>query len=171
MSKTSKNGKLTKTEKEMSKIRSNKSNSKGKIANLLYNGRVELTTKEELEEYEIGTMISYMNKLKLFVNGGFVTELGSSYFCYVTLDFKRVKKVNYEDVIKMWVGDVFKMVNDWISLVPTQNSKTNYPIEVAGVVIYYSPNRYNMIRFLTTVKYTRLIQWCEYFLTDYPVGS
>ncbi len=112
-------------------------------------------------------MISYTKPSKIFVKGGFVTEFGEDYFSYITLDFDKVNKVKYKDVLKMWVGSIFEIKNDWISLVPTTNPETKYQIKVAGYVIYNSLNTYNLLRYKTTIKYIRLIKWCEYFLTNY----
>lgn len=64
----------------------------------------------------------------------------------------------------MWVGDVNKVSRDIVSLAPTKQKKTNFPIKVADVIVFYAQNNYDIVRFKSTDKFKRLEQWVEYFL-------
>ena len=126
-------------------------------------GRKEITTKKQLEKYKIGSLISYLNTSNLFKQGGFITKFADDYFIYITPDFDTKYKVRYENVDKMWVGEVNTVVNDIISLVPTPRKKTNFPVTVDDVVIYYGKNSFDANRFKSTDKYKRLVMWNDYF--------
>jgi hypothetical protein len=41
----------------------------------------------------------------------------------------------------MWAGDVYKVVNVNVSIVPTKQEKTIYPVEIGGIVLYYGKNK------------------------------
>lgn len=134
-----------------------------KINNMITNGRVEVTTRNELEKYKIGSLISYMNKSNMYRAGGFITKFADEYFIYVTPDFKTKYRVKYANVSKMWVGDVYKVHNDVISAAPTTRFITKFPVIFNDQIIYYAPNNTELKRFCYTEKYTRLLAWDEYF--------
>lgn len=134
-----------------------------KIQTLLDNGRIEISTKEELEEYPLGSLISYMNNNHILKSGGFVTKFSDDYFIYITPDFGQKYRVRYINVHKMWVGDVKKVKNDLISLTKTTQKKTNFPVTVNGVIIYYAHKKFDQNRFMNTQKYKRIVEWNNYF--------
>ena len=135
-----------------------------KISKMIENGRIEITTKEELEEFPIGSLISYMNNNNYFKIGGFLTKITDEYFIFITSDFKQKYRVRYQYINKMWIGDVFSVKNDLVSIVPTTKTKTNYPVKVNNIVVYYAPNNFGVSRFKHTAKYKSMIQWTEYFI-------
>jgi hypothetical protein len=139
-------------------------NLKARVAYMIHNGRVEVTTQDELETYELGSTISYVNKSNVFKAGGFITKFGTDYFVYITPDFETKRKARYVNIKKMWVGDVYTVVRDIVSLAPTKQKKTNFPIKVADVIVFYAQNNYDIVRFKSTDKFKRLEQWVEYFL-------
>ncbi len=134
-----------------------------KIATMLDYGRKEITTKKQLQKYAAGSPISYRNIHDIFKVGGFLVKIGDDYFIYVTPDFMQKYRVRFANVKKMWVGDVYQLHNDIVALTKTKQAKTNFPVEVNGVVVYYGKSTFDKRRFMGTIKYKRLIKWCEYF--------
>jgi len=134
-----------------------------KIETLLENGRKEIKTKKRLEKYPIGSLISYMNIDNVFRPGGFIIDFNDEYFVYISPDFTTKHRGRYSHITKMWVGTVYTTRNDIVSIVPTLKKKTNFPVIVNGIVIYYAKKTFDAKRFKNTDKYKRIIKWCEYF--------
>uniref|UniRef100_A0A6G6AA77 Uncharacterized protein n=1 Tax=Borely moumouvirus TaxID=2712067 RepID=A0A6G6AA77_9VIRU len=63
----------------------------------------------------------------------------------------------------MWVGDVYKVNNDLVSLVKAKQSKTNFPIKIGKVIVYYASDNFDVKRFKNTKKYTTMCKWYEIF--------
>ena len=137
-----------------------------RIKTFIEYGRKEITTKEELEEFPIGSLISYMNKDNMLKQGGFIIKFTDDYFNYITADFTAKYRVRYVNVKKMWVGDVYKVSKDIISLTTTTQPKTNFPVKVNNVVVFYAKNNFDIKRYTSTIKYKTMIKWCEYFKKD-----
>ena len=134
-----------------------------KISSMIENGRKEIFTKKELEQYPIGSMISYMNVNDIFKIGGFITNFDNDFFIYITPDFSQKYRARYKNIKKMIVGDIYSTKNDLVSLVKTNQNKTNYPIVVDDIIIYYATNNFHIKRFKNTQKYQKYIQWIDYF--------
>lgn len=134
-----------------------------KIARLKNNGRKEITTKDELEKFPIGSLISYMNKSGIFKTAGYIWNFGDDYFIYLTADFTKKYRVKYKNVLKMWVGNVYKTSNDIVSVVPSTNKKTKLVAKIGKVPVYYTTNRNTLNRFMHTEKYQRMVKWYEIF--------
>lgn len=134
-----------------------------KITELIDNGRAEITTKDELTKYSIGSLISYMNKNGIFKTAGFLIKVASEYFIYITPDFQQKYRVYFSNVQKMWAGDVYKVKNDIVSIVASKNKATKFKLEINGIVIYYAKDSYSLKRFRNTQKYQRIVKWCDYF--------
>nr|AEX62210.1 hypothetical protein mv_R5 [Moumouvirus Monve] len=134
-----------------------------KISNLIDHGRVEITTKKELEKYSIGSLISYINIRDEFKQGGFVTKITNEYFVYLTPDFETKYRIKFENIKKMWVGDVYKVNNDLVSLIKAKQSKTNFPIKIGKIIVYYASDNFDVKRFKNTKKYTTMCKWYEIF--------
>ncbi|AGF84818.1 hypothetical protein QJ854_gp964 [Moumouvirus goulette] len=66
----------------------------------LNKGRKVIKTKKELEQYSIGSLISYVNKRNEFRQGGFVTKITEEYFIYLTPDFQTKYRVRFNIVKK-----------------------------------------------------------------------
>lgn len=137
-----------------------------KIINLIENGRKEITTKEQLEKYEIGSLISYVNNADIFKSGGFIIKFADEYFIYITPDFKTKYRVRYINVKKMWIGNVYKIKNDLVSLSKSTQKPTKFEIKINNIIIHYARNSFDVKRFMSTEKYKRLIAWNEYFNND-----
>jgi hypothetical protein len=136
-------------------------------AKMLQNGRKEITTRNEMLEYEIGSIVTYMNKKNVLKNGGFLIEINENDFVYVDIDFDKMHTVKFKNILVIWIGSVFEVVDDIVSLVPSQKPSTNFPVTIAGFTIYYAKNNYDVDRFKATSKYNIRIQWCHYFLDNY----
>ena len=134
-----------------------------KISNLIKHGRTELTSYDELKEYPVGSIISYLNKKNIFKQGGFLTKIDQKYFIYITLDFTTKYRVWFKNIVKIWVGDVHKVNGDYISLVPTSKNKTNFPVKVGDIVVYYASDNFSATRFKNTNKYKIMCKWFETF--------
>ena len=143
-----------------------KARTNAKIMSLIENGRKEVTTQKQLEKYPIGSLISFETKSGIFRLGGFITKFSDESFIYITPDFNARFRGTYENIKKMWVGDVHKVINDLISLAKSTQPKTKFEIEVNGIVIFYARNTFDIKRFKCTEKYKRLMMWNEYFNGD-----
>lgn len=134
-----------------------------KIDDMKNNGRKEITSKEELEKYAIGSLISYLNKRGIFRTAGYLQSFGDDYFIYLTVDFSIKKKVWYKNVDKMWVGDVYKTKNDLVSIIPSTNKKTKIVAKIGGIAVYYTTNSNVLKRYMHSQKYQRMVKWYEIF--------
>jgi hypothetical protein len=141
----------------------NKARIESKIHNLVENGRNEITTKKQLEKYPIGSLISFETKSGTFRFGGFITKFSDDSFIYITPDFTKKFRGIYKNIGKMWVGDVYKVKNDLISLAETTQNKTNFGVKVNDIVIFYARSSFDVKRFKNTDKYKRLMVWNDYF--------
>lgn len=136
-----------------------------KIINFIENGRQEITTKEELDEYPIGSLISYTNKNNQFESAGFLTKITDEYFIYINPDFSQKYRVRFNKIIKMWVADPYKVINDLVSIVKTnQTKKTNFPVIIDGIVIFYAKSNFDIKRFRSTDRYQQILKWYKYFI-------
>ena len=135
-----------------------------KINNFIKHGRKEITTQEELEKFPIGCIISYTNRNNHFKQGGFIIKFADEYFIYITHDFSTKYRVRYVNISKMWVGNVFKIRNDFISFTTTTQKKTKFPVELNGIIIYYGASSYDVTRFMNTDRYKNLFNWYKYFI-------
>ena len=134
-----------------------------KIMCLIDYGREEITTKEQLEKYAIGSLISYINKNNIFKIGGFILKFEDEYFIYITSDFTTKYKVRYTNIQKMWVGDVYKVRNDIISLAKATQEPTNFPVKIGKNIVYYASNSFFIKRFMSTDKFKIMMEWYNYF--------
>lgn len=134
-----------------------------KIETLIEYGRTEITTKEELEEYPIGSIVSYTNKNGIFKSGGFIIKFEDDYFIYITLDYSCKFRVRYKNINKMWVGDIYQVKNDVVSIIPTTNAKTNFKAKIGDVIVYYAKDNFGLKRFKNTQRYRNMVKWYEYF--------
>lgn len=141
-----------------------KANLKRKIKKMIKNGRKEITTKEELEKNDTGSLISYINVDGVFKSAGFLIKATHEYFVYITPDLKQKYRVRYFYVSKMWIGDPFKVSNDIVSIVESPKKKTNFPIKIGNVIVYYAQDPKDMYKFRNTDRYERYIAWYKYFI-------
>lgn len=142
----------------------NKDIIKTKIKCMVKNGRREITTKEELEEFDVGSLISYMNNDNIFRPGGFLLQVSDEYFIYITPDLTKKFRVRFANVSKMWVGSPFQVTNDIVSIVESSQKKTNFPVKIGDVIVYYAQKKFDKMRYGSTDKYERCVKWYKYFI-------
>lgn len=135
-----------------------------KVQTLVQNGRHEVTTKEELEKYPIGSLVAFITKSGVLRVGGFITKFKKLYFVYVKDDFEKTWRGRYEKIDKIYVGDVYSTYNDIVSITEPKNRKTtNFPVTLNNAVVYHGKNNYDVKRFMLTDRYLNMIKWNEYF--------
>lgn len=135
-----------------------------KISVLISSGRSEISTKDELEKFPLGSPISYMNKKGALNQGGFIFSYSNDYFIFINYEFEQKYRVRYINISRMWCGNIFspESTKDIISLVPA-NTKTNFPVFIGPYVIFYAKNTFDSNRFIATKKYSITKQWFEIF--------
>lgn len=134
-----------------------------KIDTIIENGRKEITTKKQLEKFPIGSLISYMNIDNMFRPGGFIIKFSTDYFIYITPDFSTKYRARYSRILKMWAGDVYNTKSDIVSIVTSSQDKTNFPVMIDDIVIYYGKRSFDAKRFTHTAKYKKIVEWYNYF--------
>lgn len=138
-------------------------NSKTKIHNYIKFGRVKITTREELLDYPSGSLISYMSHNDTLKSGGYLLKVKTDWFIFITVDLKIKYRVRFENVKKMWVGDVFKLSSDVINFSKPIQAETNFPVKIGDHIVYYGKHSYQQVRFMNTTKYKRMLAWYNYF--------
>lgn len=63
----------------------------------------------------------------------------------------------------MYVGDVYKVKNDVVSISPTEMKPTNYPIIVDGITVYYAGNKFHYRAYTASAKYENRLKWLHIF--------
>lgn len=143
-------------------------------------GRKEIKTKEQLEKFPLGSLISFLKKSGKkssgkksskkdgsggkFKKGGFICDYGEDYFIYITVDFENKYRVKYNRIIKMWVVDVNKAgAREAISF--AFKKKTSYPVKLNGKVVYYATSEDTAKKFKKTPKYHVARKWVDKFST------
>lgn len=144
-------------------VNKNKSILELKLETLIENGRQEITTKKELEEFQIGSLISYINTNGIFKVGGFVTKITDEYFIYLDDEFENKFRVRFNNVKKMYVGNVYDTKNDIVSIVKSDKTETKYPVTIDDIIVYYGYDSHDMKRYLHTKKYKLMDKWITYF--------
>ncbi|AYV85332.1 MAG: hypothetical protein Satyrvirus11_14 [Satyrvirus sp.] len=137
-----------------------------KISIMLENGRKEIISKEELEKFPIGSLISYTNVNNTFKIGGFITKFSYDHFVYIDTSFSQKFRVRYKNILKMFAGCVFSTKNDFVSLVPAHQKVSNFPVVIGNVTVYYAKNNFDKKRYLHTQKVMTSMHWCNYFLNN-----
>lgn len=64
----------------------------------------------------------------------------------------------------MWIGDVYQVYNDIVSFAGSTQKKTNFPVKIDDIVVYYASKNFYMKRFMATEKYNTLLAWHNYFI-------
>lgn len=153
---------------EIESINKNKTRLATRINQLIENGRKEITTRKELCKYPIGSLISFKTVNNVYYSAGFLTRItkNNDYFVFITYDFDKKYKVPFNNVSKMWVGSVYKTVNDFVSLVESESLKKKCNCVVDGIIVYSADDPFLISRFKNTQKYQRMIKWVERFCDD-----
>ena len=134
-----------------------------RILTMIENGRTEVTTIKQLKKFPIGSLVSYINSSGIFNIGGFLLAIFDDSFSFVDLDFKIRYRVAINKIDKIWIGSVFKVRNDYVSICPSDKKATNFPAIIANIVIFYAPDNYALKRFISTQKYKLAVLWAQRF--------
>ena len=144
-------------------INKNKALIEAKIKLLMKNGRKQVTTIDKIKKFPIGSLISYMNKNGIFKSGGFLWKVCDDNFIYLVLDSNKKFRVRMKNVDKVWIGSVYDVENDLVSLIPTNKKKTSKPVIIGDVIVYYAKDTYDYNRFVCTNKYKMMEKWFNVF--------
>lgn len=158
-----KDNKKNKNNVTIEPINKNKALMEAKIKQMIKNGRDEITTIDKLKKYPIGSLISYINKHGIYKSGGFLWKISDDNFIYLVLESKKKIRVRMKNVDKIWVGSVYDVKNDVVSIIPTDKLKTSKPVMIGDVPIYYAKDGYDYNRFTCTNKYKLMEKWQEVF--------
>ena len=63
----------------------------------------------------------------------------------------------------MWVGDVYKVINDIISLAKPTQEPTKFPVKIGNNIVHYATNSFFIKRYMCSRKYKIMINWYNYF--------
>jgi hypothetical protein len=137
-----------------------------KIDDMLLNGRKEITTIDQLNKYPCGSLISYMNSDGIFRKGGFLLDIQDNSFSFLTSDFERRYRINMNKVSKIWIGSVYKVKNDVVSIVPTTKQKTSFPVKVGNIIVFYGQDNYAVKRYTHSAKFQTVLKWFNRFGSD-----
>lgn len=133
------------------------------LKRLRENGRILISTKNELNKYPVGTLISYTNTSDIFFRGGYLIEIHNDSFVYLEPDFDKFHKVNFGDVNFMIVGIVSHVRNDLIDINPTNQKKTCYKVMIGDTVVYFAKSKNDKRKFMKTKLFERSTNWYNYF--------
>jgi hypothetical protein len=135
-----------------------------KIKEMTNKGRKEISTKEELNEYPPGTLISYITITDVFHVGGFLKDKRINNFTFIDKKMgDDAIKVLYSNVKKMYVGSVYECKNDLLKIEKSTKKSTEYPVKVGDIVVYYASDHFDQKRFMNTNKFKNMIKWYETF--------
>lgn len=152
----------------LSKINSSKKLIKAKIRELVdEKGATEIFNPKEsdLENFNKGVLISYVTKDGKYRSGGFLTNYDDKYFVLLggggfgprisfSVQFKNVKAIYVRKPNK-------KNVDQPIKPTETTHYKTEYPVEIDGVVVYYARDNWDKRRFMNTKKYRNMLKYVK----------
>jgi hypothetical protein len=152
MSKISKKNNITKDEVET------------KIISLIESECEEITTKDELETYKLGSLISYLTSSNVFKLGGLITIFKEEYFIYDKLNSSTRYRVRYCNIIKMWVGDFVKLKHKLTRLVNSASQTSHSKIDIDKIEIVYNGKLVDVKQSVGINKYNSIIMNPKYNL-------
>lgn len=129
---------------------------------LVDHGRKEISSKNELEKYPIGSLISYETLDGRYAKGGFITNFKNDYFIYILLDFSQKYRIRYNKIKRMWVGNVFENEGDYISF-KEPCCKTKFPVKIGEYVVKYVASKHQINVFISRDKYKTMVKWYDTF--------
>lgn len=151
--------------KKKDAINNNKAMMKAKFIDYIAKGRKKITTYDELKHFPKGSIICLVGKDKVCHSYGFLRSVHKSYFkaYFDLLGDCNVYKIPFDYVDKMYVGNVYETVNDYVSIKATTKPVTGFPAKLGDIVVYYAKDNMDRNRFISTEKYERMAKWFEIF--------
>jgi hypothetical protein len=135
--------------------KSNKKNRallKAKIARLTRDGYDLSLNKEELEKRPFG-LITYIDKDDKYEKGGFLKEIKEDSFVWHNYDPEVPdQEIKFEDVKQIYTRSPLRLLN-------RSTKKTNYPVKLGGVTIFYAKDNFDLLRFKNTDRYQQIKKW------------
>lgn len=147
---------------ELEQINSDPKKVAEKVQELIDKGRVLITTKEELENFPKGSVVSYITKEGKYRSGGFLTSIQPDYFTlHGGTKFAPVSFcVQFSNVKEMYVGKVDRSRKiTKIVPVPITQEITNYPVFVGDIVVKYEKDKWKQNRFMQSKKYKAMVEF------------
>jgi hypothetical protein len=129
----------------------------------LANGRKEITSKEELDNYQLGSLISYVYKSGAHKIGGFLEKIKDEYFIYRDPYKNENFKVRFAKIDKMWIESPYNTTNDIISMCNTDQPKTKLPVIIGDVIVYYASSHEDRRRFNNTIEAGLMYRWHDLY--------
>ncbi|RYE16753.1 MAG: hypothetical protein EOP45_16920 [Sphingobacteriaceae bacterium] len=129
---------------------------------LISHGRQEITSREQLEKYSLGSLISYETVDGRYTKGGFITKFTDKYFVYTLLDFSKKYRIRYHKIKRMWVGDMFNVNNDFMSF-REPDKKTKHEVKIGNYVVKCFKDKQSRLIFLGRDKYQHMLKWYDMF--------
>lgn len=138
---------------------------KAKIQLLIEKGRILVSTREELLDFPLGSIISYITNDDIFHSDGYLKHIGKKSFTVIKepKEDADITKIKFSNVVEMYIGHVGKTKNDVISIHQCNDTITKYPVKIGDIVVYYGRNNMDMKRFSFTDKYLRMVDWYSMF--------
>jgi len=95
--------------------------------------------------------------------GGFLVKVNDDSLIYFKLITNKKVKVDFQNVKKIWIGNVYNVKNDIVSLIASKKQKTPFPVKVGKIPIYYASDKYDYNRYICTEKYRIMKKWYDMF--------
>jgi hypothetical protein len=150
---------------DLQKINSSKLTVRKKIQELLNKGAIELSKPSSNDFENInakGKLISYITTKDKYRSGGFITSWNDDYFTVLggggygpRISFC----VQFKDVKKAFIRKVDR--NGPLKPKKATNKKSDWPVVVGGVTVYYARSKSDKARFKKTNKYNRMLKYAK----------
>ena len=149
---------------ELDKINADPALLQKKIKRLLQAGRAEIETREQLENFPLGSLVAYVTKEGLYRSGGFLRTIQDEYFALQGGQINNPISfpVQFKNVKAMYVGN--SAVIHFPDPVETTKKETKYPSYVGDIVVNYARDKWNRERFEKTKKF-------QYWIEEYNKGN
>lgn len=132
---------------------------KTKIQQLKEYGREELEP-EQIKDYPIGSLISYLDNNNKFYRGGVIDKIKD--------DKIKINDeyINLDKIKTAWVGYPANLRGDMISYVEDKKNKTKYPVMIGDKAIYYAKDKFDNMRFCNTDKFEMINAWHQAYYDE-----
>lgn len=130
-----------------------------KMKEMIDNGRKIIHSKEELQRYPLGTLVSYVTNSGLYRSGGFLKSLQDEYFTLQggTFAMPISFPVQYKNIQEMYVGVPIRLLNR------NKDKKTKFKVKLGKKTVYYAKDNYDVKRFMKTKRYKDMAAWHELY--------
>lgn len=151
---------------QLQKINSSKKSVAEKIQTLIDKGatKIEYPRKSDFDNMcGKGNLVSYITKDGKYRSGGFIVSWNEDYFAVrggggygPIISFS----VQYKNIKEAYIRKPSRK-NSPLEPIPTDKPKTNYPVKIDKVTVFYGKNNWEVERFKKSNKYNRMVKWSE----------